>query len=72
MRRTRNAKIVATLGGELERLRGGGALPGIPTGQPLVYELDEQLKPLRHYYLGDEATIRAAMASVAAQGRAAR
>jgi 2,3-bisphosphoglycerate-dependent phosphoglycerate mutase len=43
----------------------------IPTGQPLVYELDRDLKPLQHYYLGDEATIRAAMAAVANQGKAA-
>ena len=43
----------------------------IPTGQPLVYELDRDLKPLKHYYLGDEATIRAAMAAVANQGKAA-
>jgi len=42
----------------------------IPTGQPLVYELDANLRPLKHYYLGDEETIRAAMASVAAQGKA--
>ncbi|AWB34991.1 2,3-diphosphoglycerate-dependent phosphoglycerate mutase [Orrella marina] len=42
----------------------------IPTGQPLVYELDEQLKPLRHYYLADPAVIEAAMAAVAAQGKA--
>jgi 2,3-bisphosphoglycerate-dependent phosphoglycerate mutase len=35
----------------------------IPTGIPLVYELDENLKPLRHYYLGDpEAVARAAQA----------
>ena len=27
----------------------------IPTGIPLVYELDDELKPLRHYYLGDPA-----------------
>jgi 2,3-bisphosphoglycerate-dependent phosphoglycerate mutase len=43
----------------------------IPTGQPLVYELDRELRPLKHYYLGDEATIRAAMAAVANQGKAA-
>ena len=43
----------------------------IPTGQPLVYELDRELGPLKHYYLGDEATIRAAMAAVANQGKAA-
>jgi len=42
----------------------------IPTGQPLVYELDHDLKPLRHYYLGDEETIRAAMQAVANQGKA--
>ncbi|MFW8565984.1 2,3-diphosphoglycerate-dependent phosphoglycerate mutase [Orrella sp. 11846] len=42
----------------------------IPTGQPLVYELDENLKPLRHYYLADPAEIEAAMAAVAAQGKA--
>jgi 2,3-bisphosphoglycerate-dependent phosphoglycerate mutase len=43
----------------------------IPTGQPLVYELDESLKPLRHYYLGDEEAIKAAMQAVANQGKAA-
>ncbi|MDN3987335.1 2,3-diphosphoglycerate-dependent phosphoglycerate mutase [Zwartia vadi] len=42
----------------------------IPTGQPLVYELDKDLRPLRHYYLGDPAEIEAAMAAVAAQGKA--
>ena len=42
----------------------------IPTGQPLVYELDDALKPIRHYYLGDPAAIEAAMAAVAAQGKA--
>ncbi|RJX33467.1 MAG: 2,3-diphosphoglycerate-dependent phosphoglycerate mutase [Oxalobacter sp.] len=40
----------------------------IPTGQPLVYELDENLKPLRSYYLGDPAAIEAATKAVAAQG----
>lgn len=44
----------------------------IPTGQPLVYELDDQLKPLRHYYLADPAEIEAAMAAVAAQGKASK
>jgi 2,3-bisphosphoglycerate-dependent phosphoglycerate mutase len=44
----------------------------IPTGQPLVYELDDSLKPLKHYYLGDEETIRAALAAVANQGKAAK
>ncbi|MGD9942656.1 MAG: 2,3-diphosphoglycerate-dependent phosphoglycerate mutase [Burkholderiaceae bacterium] len=42
----------------------------VPTGRPLVYELDAALKPLRHYYLGDQAEIAAAMAAVAAQGKA--
>lgn len=42
----------------------------IPTGQPLVYELDDELRPIRHYYLGDPAEIQAAMAAVAAQGKA--
>jgi 2,3-bisphosphoglycerate-dependent phosphoglycerate mutase len=42
----------------------------IPTGTPLVYELDESLKPIKHYYLGDQEKIKAAMASVANQGKA--
>ena len=42
----------------------------IPTGQPLVYELDNQLKPIRHYYLGDEESIKASMQAVANQGKA--
>jgi len=42
----------------------------IPTGTPLVYELDSALKPARHYYLGDQETIAAAMRAVAAQGKA--
>jgi 2,3-bisphosphoglycerate-dependent phosphoglycerate mutase len=40
----------------------------IPTGIPLVYELDGNLKPLRHYYLGDPAAAAAAAARVAQQG----
>src|SRR5262245_15456943 len=39
----------------------------IPTGIPLVYELDAALKPIRHYYLGDPAAAAAAAARVAAQ-----
>jgi 2,3-bisphosphoglycerate-dependent phosphoglycerate mutase len=39
----------------------------IPTAIPLVYELDDTLKPLRHYYLGDPAAAEAAAARVAAQ-----
>ena len=44
----------------------------IPTARPLVYELDADLKPLKHYYLGDAAEIERAMAAVAAQGKAKR
>jgi 2,3-bisphosphoglycerate-dependent phosphoglycerate mutase len=43
----------------------------IPTARPLVYELDAELRPLRHYYLGDADEIARATAAVAAQGRAA-
>lgn len=42
----------------------------IPTARPLVYELDVDLKPIRSAYLGDQAEIQAAMAAVAAQGKA--
>jgi 2,3-bisphosphoglycerate-dependent phosphoglycerate mutase len=42
----------------------------IPTGIPLVYELTQDLKPVKHYYLGDQAKIQAAIASVAGQGKA--
>jgi len=42
----------------------------IPTGTPLVYELDAELKPLRHFYLGDQDKIAAAVDAVAAQGKA--
>ena len=41
----------------------------IPTGIPLVYELGDDLKPIRHYYLGDPAAAAAAAARVAAQAR---
>jgi 2,3-bisphosphoglycerate-dependent phosphoglycerate mutase len=41
----------------------------IPTGIPLVYELDGDLKPLRHYYLGDPEAARKAAEAVAKQGR---
>ncbi len=42
----------------------------IPTGVPLVYELDARLKPIKHYYLGDPEEIARAQAAVAAQGKA--
>jgi 2,3-bisphosphoglycerate-dependent phosphoglycerate mutase len=41
----------------------------IPTGIPLVYELDEKLSPIRHYYLGDPEAARLAAESVANQGK---
>jgi 2,3-bisphosphoglycerate-dependent phosphoglycerate mutase len=40
----------------------------IPTGIPLVYELDQSLNPLRHYYLGDPDAARKAAEAVARQG----
>ena len=42
----------------------------VPTARPLVYELDSELKPIRHYYLGDAAEIARAVQAVAAQGQA--
>lgn len=42
----------------------------IPTGVPLVYELDADLTPIRNYYLGDAASIKAAQDAVANQGKA--
>jgi 2,3-bisphosphoglycerate-dependent phosphoglycerate mutase len=42
----------------------------IPNGTPLVYELDAELKPIRHYYLGDAQAVAKAAAAVAAQGKA--
>jgi 2,3-bisphosphoglycerate-dependent phosphoglycerate mutase len=42
----------------------------IPTGIPLVYELDAELRPLQHYYLADEETIKKAAQAVADQGKA--
>lgn len=42
----------------------------IPTGVPLVYELDESLKPIKNYYLGDQDAIAAAQHAVANQGKA--
>jgi 2,3-bisphosphoglycerate-dependent phosphoglycerate mutase len=42
----------------------------IPNGIPLVYELDDELKPIRSYYLGDAEAAAKAAAAVAAQGKA--
>jgi 2,3-bisphosphoglycerate-dependent phosphoglycerate mutase len=42
----------------------------VPTGQPLVYELNADLKPIKSYYLGDDEAIKKAMEAVANQGKA--
>jgi len=42
----------------------------IPTGIPLVYELDENLRPIKHFYMGDLEAIQKAIDAVAAQGKA--
>ena len=42
----------------------------IPTARPLVYEFDDDMKPIRHYYLGNQDEINKAIADVAAQGKA--
>lgn len=41
----------------------------IPTGIPLIYELDDDLRPIRHYYLGDPEAVKEAMQAVANQGK---
>lgn len=42
----------------------------IPTGIPLIYELDDELKPITHYYLGDPEAVKKAAEAVANQGKA--
>ncbi len=42
----------------------------VPTGIPLIYELDDKLKPIRHYYLADETTLKNAIDTVKNQGKA--
>jgi len=55
----------------LDNISDADIIPlNIPTGIPLVYELDERLKPVRHDYLGDPAEIEKRIAAVAAQGKA--
>ena len=44
----------------------------IPTGMPLLYELDDHLRPIRHEYLGDPEQVRKAIEAVAHQGKAAK
>jgi len=41
----------------------------IPTGMPLVYELNDDLKPINNYYLGDPEKVKKAMEAVASQGK---
>ena len=41
----------------------------IPTGIPLIYELNDDLEPLKHYYLGDPEAIKKAETAVARQGK---
>ena len=47
-------------------------IPGlnIPTGVPLVYELDKDMRPIKHYYLGDQAAVEAAINAVKNQAKA--
>ena len=42
----------------------------MPTAIPLVYELDDNLKPLKRYFLADEETLKKALATVVNQGKA--
>ena len=42
----------------------------IPTGIPLVYELDKELRPIKHYYLGASENVEQAKKGVADQGKA--
>ncbi len=44
----------------------------IPTGIPLIYELDDDLSPIRNYYLGEQSSIQEAMQKVANQGKSTR
>jgi len=44
----------------------------VPTGIPLIYELDDHLKPIKHYYLGDPAAVKKAIENVAKQGKAGK
>lgn len=44
----------------------------IPTGIPLIYELDDTIKPTRSYYLGDPEAVKQAIQAVAAQGKASK
>jgi 2,3-bisphosphoglycerate-dependent phosphoglycerate mutase len=55
----------------LDKMSEGEILKlNIPTGMPLIYELDDDLNPIKHYYLGDPDEVKKAMESVANQGKA--
>jgi 2,3-bisphosphoglycerate-dependent phosphoglycerate mutase len=54
----------------LDRIEDADILTvNVPTGMPLVYELDDQLHPVRHYYLGDQSAVEAAKKAVASQAK---
>jgi 2,3-bisphosphoglycerate-dependent phosphoglycerate mutase len=54
----------------LDRLSGEEIIElNIPTGIPLVYELDAALRLIRHFYLGDRAVVEAAQRAVAGEAR---
>ena len=65
---TRNVLTTRVLVKHLDGVSDADILElNIPTGIPLVYELDEQWKPIRRYYLGDAGLRRKAMQAVATQ-----
>jgi 2,3-bisphosphoglycerate-dependent phosphoglycerate mutase len=54
----------------LDRLSGEEIIElNIPTGIPLVYELDAALRPIRHFYLGEQEAVEAAQRAVANEAR---
>jgi 2,3-bisphosphoglycerate-dependent phosphoglycerate mutase len=55
----------------LDNLSDAEIVPlNVPTGAPLVYELDGDLRPIKHYYLGDAEEIAKRISAVSAQGKA--
>jgi 2,3-bisphosphoglycerate-dependent phosphoglycerate mutase len=76
--KSRNKVIIAAHGNSLRALvKYLDKIPedaivnlNIPTGMPLVYELDNDLRPIRNYYLGDPEAVQKAMQAVANQGKA--
>ena len=75
--RSGNRVVIAAHGNSLRALVkyldqiSDEAIPSlnIPTGIPLVYELDKELRPLKHYYLGDPEIVKQAQQAVANQGK---